>query len=278
MIDGATPLGGEALVGDQSPAAWLAATASAHLSRAAWAGRPIRAVLRELVEHVRDEGRRLGLGSEGGAGDGDDGCVGSRDGTDGAGAAAGAEGRRSEFPTATLSLVRQVGDRLELCLLGDSPVVLRAPGAAARTFTDPQFDGVEEALLARIHAELDRGVDAAEAYARERAASRERRARRNTPAGLWVLADEPAAAGHAFVISIAAPPGTEIAVMSDGYARCVHPFGLVADEDALLDELAAGRGDDLLDRLRAAENADPTRTRVPRFSRSDDATLLYARL
>lgn len=137
---------------------------------------------------------------------------------------------------------------------------------------------MEEALLARIRAEFDRGVDAAEAYAREQAASRERRARRNTPAGLWVLADAPDAADHAHVTTVPATPGTDLVVMSDGYARAVRPFALVADEDALLDEIVAGRAGALLDRLRAAERADPTRTRVPRFSVTDDATLLHARL
>ncbi|MCM3886363.1 hypothetical protein [Frankia sp. R82] len=66
--------------------------------------------------------------------------------------------------------------------------------------------------------------------------------------------------------------------MSDGYARALHPFGLVTDADALLDEIIAGRAETLLDRLRAAERADPARVRFPRFSVSDDATMLHARL
>ncbi|MCK9896124.1 protein phosphatase 2C domain-containing protein [Frankia sp. AgB32] len=247
VIDGATPLGGEAQVDGRSPAAWLSSTADAFLAGAPWAGEPLRAVVRRLIDHLRIEGRRAGLGP-------------------------------GAFPTATLSLARLSGRELELCLLGDSPVVLRRPGAAPVVFGDPQFDGVEEALLREIGAELDRGTDPVEAYGRARARSRERRARRNTAAGLWVLADVPAAAEHAFVASVPVPAGTELVVMSDGFARALCPFGLVADEDALLDEIAAGRDADLLDRLRAAEHADPACVRHPRFTRSDDATMLYARL
>jgi hypothetical protein len=252
MIDGATPLGDVAPVDGRSPAAWLAATADAFLSGTPWAGQPPRAVLRGLIERIRAEGRRAGVDHDG-------------------------------FPTATLSLARLVDSRLglrrlDLCLLGDSPVLVREPGGGVVGFVDPQFAGVEEALLDRVRAELDRGGDPAEVYARARAASREHRARRNTPAGRWVLSDVPAAADHAFVTTMTVVPGTELVAMSDGFARVVHPFGLVADEDTLLDEIAAGRETDLLDRLRAAERADPACVRHPRFATSDDATMLYARL
>ncbi|MCL9759506.1 protein phosphatase 2C domain-containing protein [Frankia sp. AiPa1] len=250
MIDGASPLGDETAVDGRSPAAWLAATASEYLARMPWveAGRPLRTVVRELIQHLRQAGRRAGLDST------------------------------AAFPTAALSLVRLAHGHLELCLLGDSPVLVRAPGRTATKFVDPQFDGVEEHLLEAVRAELDQGVDPQVVHARARAGNQERRACRNTPAGLWVLADIPAAAEHAFVTSVPAASETEVVVMSDGYARALHPFGLVTDAGMLLDEIAAGRGEALLDRLRAAEEADSARVGFPRFSVSDDATMLYARL
>ncbi|THJ76191.1 hypothetical protein E7Y31_01200 [Candidatus Frankia alpina] len=247
VIDGATPLGGEAAVDGRSPAAWLSGTADAFLARVPWEGRPLRTVLRDLIGHVRAEGRRAGLQTDG-------------------------------FPTATLSLARVLDDRLDLCLLGDSPILLRQPGATVLEFLDPQFVGVEEALLDQVRTALDRGEVAADAYAGAGAGNRERRRRRNTPRGSWVLADVPAAADHAFVTSVAVAPGTELVVMSDGFSRAVSPFSLVRDDTALLDEIVAGRESDLLDRLRAAERADPTCARFPRFGMSDDATMLYAHL
>ncbi|WP_261556155.1 hypothetical protein [Frankia tisae] len=247
MIDGATPLGGETAVDGRSPAAWLSGTADAFLARVPWAGRPLRAVLCDLIGHVRAEGPRAGLPADG-------------------------------FPTATLSLARVLDGRLDLCLLGDSPVLLRQPGAAVVEFVDPQFAGVEEALLDRVRTELDRGDEAADAYARAGARNRERRRWRNTPRGSWVLSNVPAAADHAFVTTLTVVPGTELVAMSDGFARAVRPFSLVRDDAELLDEAAAGRESELLDRLRAAERADPSCVRFPRFGVSDDATMLYARL
>ncbi|MCM3921120.1 hypothetical protein ND748_05435 [Frankia sp. AiPs1] len=247
MIDGATPLGDEVRVDGRSPAAWLSAVADAYLAGVPWEGRPLRAVLRDLIGHVRSEGRRAGLPADG-------------------------------FPTATLSLARVLDDRLDLCLLGDSPVLLRQPGAAPVEFVDPQFAGVEEALLDRVRAELARGDEAADAYARARVLNWQRRQWRNTPRGSWVLSDVPAAAEHAFVATFAVAPGTELVAMSDGFARAVRPFGLVRDDAELLDEIAASRESELLDRLRAAERADPTCSRFPRFGMSDDATMLHARL
>ncbi|MCK9924146.1 protein phosphatase 2C domain-containing protein [Frankia sp. AgPm24] len=250
VIDGASQLGDHALVEGRSPAAWLAATASAYLARMPWAesGRPIRDVVRELILYVREAGRRAGLADAAG------------------------------FPSATLSLVRLVHDHLELCLLGDSPVLVRPPGSPAAAFVDPQFDGAEERLLDAVRAELDRGVAPATVYARAQATNRERRIQRNTPAGLWVLADIPEAAEHAFVTTVPITSGMELVVMSDGFARALHPFGLVTSTDALLDEIAAGRAEALLDRLRTAERADSARVAFPRFSISDDATMLHARL
>jgi hypothetical protein len=247
VIDGATPLGDEAQVDGRSPAAWLSAEADAFLARVPWEDRPLRAVLRDLIGHVRAEGRRAGLPADG-------------------------------FPTAALSLARVLDGRLDLCLLGDSPILVHQPGAAVIEFVDPQFAGVEEALLDRVRADLDRGDTAADAYARAHIRNRERRRWRNTPRGSWVLSDVPAAAEHAFVTSLAVAPGTELVAMSDGFARALRPFGLVCDNAGLLDEIATGREVELLDRLRAAERADPSCARFLRFGMSDDATAIYARL
>ncbi|WP_225438072.1 hypothetical protein [Candidatus Frankia nodulisporulans] len=244
VIDGASQLGDHTLVEGRSPAAWLAATASAYLARTPWAesGRPIRDVVRELILYVREAGRHAGLADAAG------------------------------FPSANPQ-PRAPGARPPRTL-----PARRQSCSRAAAFVDPQFDGAEERLLDAVRAELDRGVAPATVYARAQATNRERRIQRNTPAGLWVLADVPEAAEHAFVTTVPITSGMELVVMSDGFARALHPFGLVTDTDALLDEIAAGRAEALLDRLRTAERADSARVAFPRFSISDDATMLHARL
>ncbi|ABD13055.1 hypothetical protein CcI156_14055 [Frankia sp. CcI156] len=247
VIDGATPLHDDPTISGRSSAAWLSGAADAFLATVPWRDRSLPEVVRELIAHVRAEGRRLGL----------------------------AAGR---FPTATIALARQRGPLLDLYLLGDSPVLLRHPGGEVVSFTDPQFDGVEEALLEPVRAELARGIDVAQAYGRAHTMTRERRRQRNTAAGSWILGDVTAAADHAFVTTMPVEPGTELVALSDGYARAVRPFSLVADDAALVDVLARGEQAILLERLRAAERADPDCSRFPRFGMSDDATALYARI
>jgi hypothetical protein len=248
VIDGATPLGPTPLVEGRSTAAWLSATASDVLRGVDWAGRDLRAVLAEVIGLIAERGQAHGLR------------------------------RDARFPTAAISLVRRRADRLEVCSLGDCTVLVHPPDAKTVQVTDPRFDGAEEAVLAEVRARLAEGVAPADAYRAVGAELRRQRAQRNTPAGLWVLAAEPAAGAHAALTSVPAPPGTDIVLMSDGFGRVRAPFGLVADEAELIRRIVDGGADALLGALRAAERADPDCRRYPRFGVHDDATVVWARV
>jgi hypothetical protein len=189
------------------------------------------------------------------------------------GAAHGLTGR--EFPTAAISLVRRVGDRVEVCSLGDCTVLIDVEGKPIEVM-DPQFEEAEDAALAWVRDRLDRGVAAV--YQEIRVELRQRRLERNSPAGLWILAAAPEAALHAAIDSFPAPPGTNVVLMSDGFARALWPFGLVGDTGELMDRIVAGGAARLLAELRAAEAADPDCVRTPRFGAHDDATMVWAEI
>jgi hypothetical protein len=248
VIDGATPLGEIKVVDGQPAAAWLSNASNDFLATAAWHGRSLTKVLADLVEHLRSLGRTHGIGSS------------------------------DAFPTGAISLVRQRDRELDLCLLGDCQVVLRDAHGRITVFTDPQFVGVEERLLSRIHREITSGTASADVYARVYGRLRDQRRRRNTDGGAWVLGNVAGAAEHAYTATVAPGSAAEILVMSDGFARALQPFGLVADPAGLVDAVARGEAATLVRALRAVEAADPDCERFPRFGASDDATVVYARL
>ncbi len=64
-----------------------------------------------------------------------------------------------------------------------------------------------------------------------------------------------------------------VTLLSDGATRLVDRFGL-ADWTDVLDVLASGP-DELIRRVREAENSDPDGQRWPRGKARDDATVLH---
>lgn len=253
VIDGASALEPGPLVEGLPGPAWLSSLASSHLSGVDWDGLALADVLADLIRYVIERGRQAGFVDAG---------------TD----------RSSGFPTAAISIVRQRGDVLDLCLLGDAPIVLVAPGAQPSVFVDPQFEHAERALLNAVRADLERGDDPATAYGRARVVLLEHRRRRNTDAGSWILGDVPAAARRAHCLSVPLSGGEDILVCSDGFGRLAEPFGLVDGYGGLLAAVRDGAAGYLMDRLRAAERADPECVRHPRFGASDDASVLHATL
>jgi len=171
-------------------------------------------------------------------------------------------------PSATVATVRFGPEAVEYLILGDMTVLAETAGGP-RVLTDGRVEATAEverraadqypigspekraALLRMKHAEL---------------------AQRNRPGGFWVAATDPAAAGQAIRGTL--PAVRRLAVLSDGAARIVAPFGLL-DWPGVLDVLASYGPDELIRRVRAAEAEDPTGTRWPRNKRGDDATVVY---
>jgi hypothetical protein len=99
---------------------------------------------------------------------------------------------------------------------------------------------------------------------------------RNQPGGYWVAASDPNVVTQALTGKVALKGLLRTAVLSDGAARIVVPFGVV-DWAGLLDTLDENGPHEVVRRIRALEAADPEGRRWPRNKRSDDATIVYAR-
>ena len=99
------------------------------------------------------------------------------------------------------------------------------------------------------------------------------RAVHNTAKGYWVFGVQAEAAEHIVYQSCAAPVGTKVLVMSDGFYRLVSPYGRYTDEQLIDEAVARGLGE-LMRELRGMETSAADDKEIGRFKTSDDATAL----
>ena len=176
-------------------------------------------------------------------------------------------------PCAAVGVVRITDGLLRYAVLGDVTVVLESDGTE-RVVSDERVAATARAERDAA-ARLPLGSDA-------RAAAllgmkRAEIAQRNRPGGYWVAGSDPAAADEALTGEVPLDGPTRVALLTDGAARAVDPFGLTG-WPGLLDLLAATGPDALLDLVRAAERADADAVRWPRTKVSDDATAVLCTL
>lgn len=249
VIDGATGLGGKALLGTGSDAAWLAAFARQAFERDIDATASITAVVRTLNERVAR------LVAE---------------------AADGATVEPWALPTASFQLVRVEGSNLVAYGLGDCRLFLS--GADGALFeTNEAFSEGETKAARRAVAEAG-GLTAWRSLAEApavREALRQSRARHNQPGGaVWTLGCAPEAADHLAVKRLAPAMPARGLLCSDGFSAIADKYGRYGG--ATLIHAASDRGLATLmaDLRRIEREEDPDGQTFPRFKVSDDATAL----
>jgi hypothetical protein len=174
-------------------------------------------------------------------------------------------------PSAAVGIVRIVGDSLQYLVLSDIFVCLALHSGEQRVITDHRVSETAKAARATA-AQLPIGspeqVDALRQMKRAELAAR------NKPGGYWVAANDPAAAEEAITGSVPLHDITDLAVMTDGAARIIEPFGLM-DWPGVFEVLRSQGPASLIRRVRGVELGDPDGKKWPRNKRSDDATILH---
>jgi len=154
-------------------------------------------------------------------------------------------------PSSTVALLRCCGDKIEALVLSDSPILLDLPSGIRRI--------------------ADERPGQLPSYKPE-----DVRDQRNQTGGFWVASTKPEAAQHAIQVTVPAEQLRRAAVLTDGAARLVERFNLLAWTD-LIKMLDTEGPAELIRRVRAAENTiDP----VPgsRGKPHDDATAVLVQL
>jgi hypothetical protein len=173
-------------------------------------------------------------------------------------------------PSATVLLLRALGERADYLVLADAVLLLDTLDGL-RVVSDDRVTRL--ATTERAAASTPPTGSARHLRRRAQLTTALRRAR-NRPGGYWVAATDPQAATQAITGSLARKNLHRAVLLSDGASRLVDVFGLATWTEllALLDESGPA---ELLRRVRAAEAADPEGRRWPRTKSSDDATAIY---
>lgn len=177
-----------------------------------------------------------------------------------------------EIPFASMMFVSAQADRMEALWFGDCAVLVEQPDAPAHIIGDAlDKRAAEAARVAKLAAAKNLAPAAGVSRAEYLPALRAARNRMNTMEGSWAFSPDANCADHAQSLAFAAPSGTHMLLVSDGFLALASDY-LRYDADTLL-EAAVSKGlRALYNELRAIEDTDPEGRKYPRFKKSDDAT------
>ncbi|MFF4287053.1 protein phosphatase 2C domain-containing protein [Streptomyces sp. NPDC001633] len=177
-------------------------------------------------------------------------------------------------PQATVVAARWSADTVEHLVLSDSVLLLEHADGSVHPVLDPRLDELPpevRALRAAVRA-LPRG--SAERAAAGREYGRAVEALRNVEGGFFTAAADPAVAARAVTGTTPRAAVRSLTALSDGACRWVEVFGEGSWADCA--GLVAEEGPQaLIDRVRAAEAADPECAAYPRGKARDDAAVVF---
>lgn len=181
---------------------------------------------------------------------------------------------RPGAPGAAVVMMRRTRDAVEFLVLADAVAVVDVGAPEPLVVCDRRTDAVAEVYGSAA------GPPLAEASVGEPGRSgtalrtRPPHDRREAAPGDRVASTDPLAAEQALTGSVPADQVRAVALLSDGVARLVDPFGL-ASWRQLLALLGRHGAWEAIRQVRAAEQADPAGERWPRGAVHDDASVAY---
>jgi hypothetical protein len=172
-------------------------------------------------------------------------------------------------PSAAVAIVQTRRKSLHYLLLGDVTLILDL-GHGIRVLTDNRVHATARAERQAADALPSGSAEKAQALVRMKQAEL---TARNVAGGYWLAGTDPAIVAHAITGDVPRQHIQRAALLSDGAARAVDPFGLT-DWQGLLTVLSTDGPGELIRQVRAAETTDPAGIRWPRNKIHDDATAI----
>jgi hypothetical protein len=171
-------------------------------------------------------------------------------------------------PAAALAIAQVYGAFFRYLVLGDVTLAIEASDGV-RIITDNRVDTTATAERAAADALPAGSPQKAAALVRMKHAEL---AARNVPGGFWIAAADPTVVSHSLTGEIPLHVIRRVALLTDGAARAVSPFGIY-DWPDIFSVVTAEGPSGLIKQVRMAEDADPSGNLHPRNKIHDDATV-----
>jgi len=180
-----------------------------------------------------------------------------------------------ERPSASVAVVRVLGDRLEYLVLGDAVVAIRCGDGRMVVAEDKRVRPLDaKAVKEKLRFQREKGLTSPQARKAITQLLREHRNMMNTPEGYWVFNADPEACYRAVTGAVENARGARALLATDGFSRLVDVFKY-ATWEALMGELVFRSLADIVNMLRRLEVADQECLNFPRFAIYDDSTAIY---
>lgn len=175
-------------------------------------------------------------------------------------------------PSTTVGMASWYGERLDVLVLGDSPIVGLSHGGGVLQLRDDRLSRV--ALKERkAFRQVNAGSFGTQRPQEWRDLVEAQRRQRNMPGGYWIAEASPDAARHAHRTKWDMGNILTLMLMTDGVSDGVDRYGVPATWHKAFD-VAARDPSELVDSIHEAEEADPEGVRWPRSKRHDDKALI----
>ncbi len=169
-------------------------------------------------------------------------------------------------PSTTVSIVRWDEDRVDVLVLGDTPVIVQTRDGQVQEIRDDRLANLDE--RDGPIAAMDGHGFAQHLEQQWRTLVAAERSARNRPGGYWI-AEATAAAAHESIRARFDSSVSAILVLTDGVSDGVDVYGTPADWTSAFALARSGVGR-LIDLVDDTEDSDPHGVRWPRSKRHDD--------
>lgn len=181
---------------------------------------------------------------------------------------------RIDEPNGSVVVLSWDDTNVLVTLLGDCTAVVGLKDQSCRELHDNTLTLLDDENYERMYAyATENGTTMAQARRALNPRFIENRLKMNEPGGYWAADISCRGMTHATTSTFSAKDVSWLLACSDGYAAAVD-MGVVPDASELGRQLAAGKGLEIGERLRKAEQEDAGCWRVHRSKPSDDATYL----
>ena len=180
-----------------------------------------------------------------------------------------------DHPSCTVSIIRRKGGKLEVFVLGDSPILVQSKTGMIFEISDTVNninDNVNKMILKDLS--LKHGISVLEARKKFPECITNGRLRKNTSGNYFVLAEKPEAISHSVQISFPENLVSKILIMSDGFSQVYDLFEIFTTKE-LCNKIKTNQdAQQVYDELYACQEKDPECNEFVRFKKRDDSTIV----